>query len=73
MTSDYRRDHEPFPLNDEFVRLGDTAQGHINNIVAILEGFYPTPVASESETRALKRAAARYLMDSGKASLAGEV
>jgi hypothetical protein len=73
MTSDYRRDHILDVKNDEYERLGTAARGHINNVVAILEGFYEEPPASAGETKALKRACARYLIDSGKASLAGEV
>lgn len=73
MTSTYRRDHILDLKNDEYERLGATARGRINNVVAILEGFYELPAASEGETKALRRACARYLIDSGKASLAGEV
>lgn len=73
MTSAYRRDHIKSVKNDEYERLGSTARGRINNVVAILEGFYEDPPASEGETKAAKRALARYLIDSGKASIAGEV
>ena len=71
MTSTYRRDHITDPSNDEFNALATSAR---NNIVASITAFaalYALPVASSGETRALERAFARYLIDSGKASLAG--
>lgn len=71
MTSTYRRDHEPFPRNDEYERLGSGARTAIASAVTAFEALYPTPEASEGETRALQRAFARYLIDSGKASAAG--
>jgi hypothetical protein len=73
MTSAYRRDHEPFPRNDEFERLGVGARTDIVAAVVAFEALYPSPSASSGETRALERAFARYLIDSGKASAAGEV
>lgn len=73
MTSAYRRDHEPFPANDEFARLNDLARQRISTKIVQIDILYPTPVASEGEVRALERAMARYLIDSGKASAAGAV
>jgi hypothetical protein len=73
MTSAYRRDHEPFPRNDEFERLASSGRTAITAAVVSFEALYPTPEASAGETRALERAFARYLIDSGKASAAGLV
>lgn len=71
MSSNYRRDHEPFPTNDEYERLAVDGREDIAAIVVTFEALYPTPAASAGETRALHRAFARYLIDSGKASAAG--
>ncbi len=71
MTSTYRRDHEPFPRNDEYERLASSGRAAIASAVTTFEALYPLPVASAGETAALKRAFARYLIDSGKASTAG--
>lgn len=73
MTSSYRRDHEPFPRNDEFERLGASGRVAITSAIVAFEALYPTPAATSGETRALERAFARYLIDSGKASQAGLV
>lgn len=73
MTSAYRRDHEPFPRNDEFERIALSGRTAITAAVTSFEALYPTPAASAGETRALERAFARYLIDSGKASAAGLV
>lgn len=73
MTSAYRRDHEPFPRNDEFERIAASGRTAITAAVVAFAALYPTPPAAEGETRALKRAFARYLIDSGKASQAGLV
>lgn len=73
MTSTYRRDHEPFPTNDEFERLSVSGRATITAAVVSFEASYPTPVASEAEKRALRRAMARFLIDSGKAETAGLV
>lgn len=76
MTSFYRRDHEPFPLNDEFERVSAAGQTIINNSAAFFEGQVDTddtPVPSEGERRALKRAMARFVIDSGIASARGWV
>lgn len=76
MTSYYRRDHEPFPTNDEFERLSDAGQTIIINSAAFFEGQADTddtPTPSEGERRALKRAMARFVIDSGIASARGWV
>ena len=76
MTSTYRRDHEPFPLNDEFERLAEAGQTIIINAAAYFEGHADTddtPTPSEGERRALKRAMARFVIDSGIASARGWV
>lgn len=71
MTSDYRRDHITDVKNDEFERLTTAARNDITASIAAFAVLYPTPVASNGERRALERAFARYLIDSGKASTAG--
>ena len=86
MTSDYRRDHEPFPRNDEFERLATEGRSEITNAAAFFEGIVltdeieydpvtnPTGVTiSEGEQLALKRAMARFVIDSGIASARGWV
>jgi hypothetical protein len=72
----YRRDHEPFPRNDEFDRIASAGRAIIINSAAFFLGqadTVDTPVPSEGEERALKRAMARYLIDSGIASARGWV
>lgn len=71
MTSAYRRDHITHPTNDEFEHLTTAARSNITAAIASFAALYPTPVASSGERRALERAMARYLIDSGKASEAG--
>lgn len=71
MTSSYRRDHILDVTNDEFEHLTTSARLNITTAIATFAGLYPTPVASAGERRALERAMARYLIDSGKASAAG--
>lgn len=76
MTSDYRRDHEPFPRYDEFERINDTGRAFIINAAAFFEGQVDTddtPEPSEGERLALKRAMARFVIDSGIASSRGWV
>lgn len=76
MTSSYRRDHEPFPRNDEYERLSDAGRAIIINAAAFFEGqadTADTPVPSEGERLALKRAMARFVIDSGIASVRGWV
>lgn len=71
MSSTYRRDHILDVRNDEFERLTAPARADLTAAVAALAALYPTPTASGGEARALERAMARYLIDSGKASAAG--
>lgn len=76
MTSTYRRDHEPMPTWDEYERLSVDGRTVINNAAAFFEGQADTdstPVPSEGERRALKRAMARFVIDSGIASSRGWV
>jgi hypothetical protein len=73
VTSAYRRDHITSLKNDEFERLDTAAQADIIAAATAFEALYPVPVASNGERIALKRAMARFLIDSGKASLAGVV
>lgn len=71
MTSAYRRDHLTDVANDELDALTAPTRADIVAAVTAFEALYPLPVASSGETTALKRALARYLIDSGKASTAG--
>ena len=72
----YRRDHEPFPRFDEFARLSEGGRNVITNAAAFFEGQADTddtPTPSEGERLALKRAMARFVIDSGIASARGWV
>ncbi len=71
MTSAYRRDHILDASNDEFEALTSAPRLNIAAAVTTFAALYPLPVASAGETKALHRAFARYLIDSGKASTAG--
>ncbi len=71
MTSAYRRDHITSLKNDEFERLALSARTAIIAQATAFEALYPLPVASNGEKLALRRAMARFLIDSGKASLSG--
>jgi hypothetical protein len=73
MTSAYRRDHIRSVKNDEFERLDVSARAAIVAQSTALEALYPSPVASTAEMVALRRAMARFLIDSGKASLSGVI
>lgn len=76
MTSMYRRDHEPFPRYDEFERVSEAGRTIITNAAAFFEGQVDTddtPVPSDGERQALKRAMARFVIDSGIASARGWV
>lgn len=74
MTSAYRRDHIKSVRNDEFERL--TEPGRMSIIAAsdafaasvVTEG---TPLPSSGERLALRRAMARFLIDSGIAGARG--
>ncbi len=75
MTSPYRRDHRPAP-NDEFLRLSSDGQAMVRNAANFFEGQADnadTPPPSEGERLALRRAMARFLIDSGIASARGFV
>ena len=71
MTSTYRRDHILSPKNDEFDRLTTPARLDIAAAVTAINALYPSPTPSNGEVRALQRAMARFLIDSGKASANG--
>jgi hypothetical protein len=76
MTSDYRRDHILDVRNDEYERLSDAGRTIINNAAAFFEGQADTddtPTPSAGERVALKRAMARFVIDSGIASARGWV
>lgn len=70
-----RREKRPMP-NDPFERLSPAGQAMVRNGANFFEGMVdqpndPTP--SEGERLALKRAMARFLIDSGLASSRGYV
>lgn len=76
MTSAYRRDHILDVKNDEFERLSAAGQATIINSSAFFEGqvdTVDTPPPSSGERLALKRAMARFVIDSGIASARGWV
>lgn len=76
MTSMYRRDHIKSVRNDEFERLSLEGRTIIINAAAFFEGQADTddtPVPSAGERIALKRAMARFVIDSGIASARGWV
>ncbi len=76
MTSTYRRDHILSVKNDEFERISEAGRAVIINAAAFFEGQVDTdttPVPSAGERVALKRAMARFLIDSGIASARGWV
>lgn len=76
MTSTYRRDHIKSVKNDEFERLADEGQNIIINSASFFEGQADTdttPTPSAGERLALKRAMARFVIDSGIASARGWV
>lgn len=74
MTSAYRREHIKSASFDEFDALAPAAQAIIINASAFYEGLVDTdetPAPSEGEKLALKRAMARFVIDSGIASYRG--
>jgi hypothetical protein len=75
MTSAYRRDRVRTVYNDEFAdMLNEDGRAVIINSAAFFEGQADTddtPTPSEGERLALKRAMARFLIDSGIASARG--
>lgn len=75
MSSRYLRDKAAVP-NDEFLRLNIDGQALIRNSAAFFEGQADepgTPTPSEGERLALRRAMARFMIDSGIASARGFV
>lgn len=75
MTDALRREKKPMP-NDPFDRLTASGQALVRNGANFFEGMAdepgdPTP--SEGERLALRRAMARFLIDSGIASARGYV
>lgn len=71
----YTRDKRPAP-NDEFLRLNTEGQALIRNAASFFEGQADTEATnppSEGERLALRRAMARFLIDSGIASTRGFV
>lgn len=76
MTSTYRRDHIKSVRNDEFERIAEAGRNIITNAAAFFEGQVDTddtPEPSAGERLALKRAMARFVIDSGIASARGWV
>lgn len=74
MTSAYRRDHIRGVRNDEFDALAEPARLIIAGEVEALHAMVlavGTPLPSEGERLALRRAMARFLIDSGIASARG--
>ena len=74
MTSAYRREHIKSVRNDEFEALDPVAQAIINNAAAFYEGAIDTdetPTPSSGQRTALKRAMARFVIDSGIANFRG--
>ncbi len=73
----YARDKRPAP-NDEFLRLSQGGQALIRNAASFyegiaIEGLGAEQAPSEGERLALRRAMARFLIDSGIASARGFV
>lgn len=74
MTSSYRRDHIKSVRNDEVTRLDYDAQQIITDAATAFQASVvtaDTPIPSEGEKLALRRAMARFLIDSGIASARG--
>lgn len=74
MTSAYRRDHIKTVRNDEVTRLDYDAQMLITDAATAFQASAvtpDTPLPSEGEKLALRRAMARFLIDSGIASARG--
>lgn len=67
------REQRPGVPNDPFERIDAEAQAIIRNAASFFEGQVETPLAvpSEGERLALRRAMARFLIDSGIASAQG--
>lgn len=74
MTSAYRRDHIKSVRNDEFEALSQEGRDLINDGAAYFEALVETddtPSVGAGERTALKRAMARFVIDSGIASVRG--
>lgn len=74
MTSAYRRDHIKSVKNDEFDALAAEAQAIIIAASTAYEATVDTdttPLVSNGERTALRRAMARFVIDSGIASVRG--
>ena len=73
MTSRYRRDHIKSVKNDEFEALSPEARAIIVEHATAYEAEVDTvtPVVSSGERTALRRALARFVIDSGIASARG--
>lgn len=76
MPANYGREKRASVPNDPFERLSPEGQALVRNGASFFEGMVdqpgdPTP--SEGERLALKRAMARFLIDSGLASSRGYV
>lgn len=74
MTSAYRREHIRTVRNDEVTRLDPEAQMLITDAATAFQALVvtvDTPIPSEGEKLALRRAMARFLIDSGIASARG--
>lgn len=71
--SAYRREHQgKVPGNDELLMLTEPAIGEINSAYNyFVASIGSATTASAGETLALKRAMARFLIDSGIASTEG--
>ncbi len=77
MSSHYHRDHRA-ARNDEFLRLNTEGRAVIRNAAAFyegqaMEGLTDDKEPSEGERLALRRAMARFMIDSGIASARGFV
>ena len=69
MTSTYRREHLTDPINNEWDALTTAARLNVTASINAFAALYPLGTAASSgEVRALEKAYARYLIDSGKAS-----
>lgn len=76
MTSTYRRDHIKSVKNDEYERLSATGRAIIilaSDSFETIVTTPDTPTPSSGERTALKRAMARFVIDSGIASARGWV
>lgn len=71
MMVEFRREKRPM-VNDPFERINSAGRAIIRNMAAMFEGSVSGEVTpSEGERLALRRAMARFLIDSGIASANG--